>query len=157
LKPSRKGLHEYSKLISSQLGQIRKLKSNYEKKEKNMSNENGSMVIVCNSDTAGVMPTFIMGASGVAIGEDVMLFFCPGGSSVLLKGELEKFQGKKGLPNPVELFNTILDEGGRVILCELALENKDIKKENLRDNRIEIMNAPSFLLDAQGAGITLNF
>jgi predicted peroxiredoxin len=119
--------------------------------------ENGPMVVICNSDSAGVMPTFIMGASGVGIGEDVILFFCPGGSKVLLKGELEKFQGKKGLPDPVELFNTILDEGGRIILCELALEAKDIKVEDLRDERIEIMNAPSFLMDAEGAGITLTF
>jgi predicted peroxiredoxin len=87
----------------------------------------------------------------------VILFFCPGGSTVLLKGELEKFQGKKGLLDPVELFNTILDEGGRIILCELALANKGISKEDLRDGRIEIMNAPSFLLAAQGAGITFTF
>jgi predicted peroxiredoxin len=121
--------------------------------------ENGSepMVVICNSDSAGVMPTFIMGASGVGIGEDVILFFCPGGSNVLLKGELEKFQGKKGLPDPIDLFNTILDEGGRIILCELALENKGIKKEDLRDERIEIMNAPSFLMDAEGARLTLTF
>lgn len=121
--------------------------------------ENGSspMVVICNSDSTGVMPTFIMGASGVGIGEDVLLFFCPNGANVLLKGELEKFQGKKGLPDPVELFNTILDEGGRIILCELALEAKGIKKEDLRDQRIEIMNAPSFLLQAQGAGITFTF
>ncbi|GAI03770.1 unnamed protein product [marine sediment metagenome] len=122
-----------------------------------MSENNGPMVIICNSDSAGVMPTFIMGASGVGIGEDVILFFCPGGSQVLLKGELEKFQGKKGLPDPVDLFNTILDEGGKIILCELALEAKGIKVEDLRDDRIEIMNAPSFLLEAQGAGITLSF
>jgi predicted peroxiredoxin len=120
-------------------------------------NGSGPMVIVCNSDSAGVMPTFIMGASGVGIGEDVILFFCPGGSNVLLKGELEKFQGKKGLPDPVDLFNTILDEGGRIILCELALENKGIKVEDLRDERIEIKNAPSFLMEAEGAGITFTF
>jgi predicted peroxiredoxin len=122
-----------------------------------MSDNNKPMVVICNSDSAGVMPTFIMGASGVGIGENVILFFCPGGSKVLLKGELEKFQGKKGLPDPVELFNTILDEGGRIILCELALEAKDIKKEDLRDGRIEILNAPSFLLDAQEAGLMLTF
>lgn len=120
-------------------------------------NGNSPMVVICNSDSAGVMPTFIMGASGVGIGDDVLLFFCPNGANVLLKGELEKFQGKKGLPDPVELFNTILDEGGRIILCELALEAKGIKKEDLRDERIEIMNAPSFLLAAQGAGMTLTF
>jgi predicted peroxiredoxin len=122
-----------------------------------MSKQNGKMVVICNSDSAGVMPTFIMGASGVSIGEQVLLFFCPGGSPVLLKGELEKFQGKKGLPDPVSLFNTILDEGGRIIMCELALEAKGIKKEDLRDSRIEILSAPSFLLDAQGAGLTLTF
>lgn len=120
-------------------------------------NGSGPMVIVCNSDSAGVMPTFIMGASGVGIGEDVLMFFCPNGANVLLKGELEKFQGKKGLPDPVALFDTILDEGGRIILCELALEAKGIKKEDLRDERIEILNAPSFLLAAQGAGITFTF
>jgi len=122
-----------------------------------MSDNQGSMAIVCNSDTTGVMPTIIMGASGVAIGEDVKIFFCPAAANVLLKGELEKFQGKKGLPDPVELFNTILDEGGTIILCELALENKGIKVEDLRDPRIKILNAPSFLLDIQGAGITLSF
>jgi predicted peroxiredoxin len=122
-----------------------------------MSEQNGKMVIMCNSNPGGVMPTFIMGASGVGIGEEVLLFFCPGGSEVLVNGELEKFQGKKGLPDPVELFNTILDEGGRIVLCELALENKGIKKEDLRDERIEIMNAPSFLLEADGAGMSLVF
>jgi predicted peroxiredoxin len=119
--------------------------------------QNGKMVIMCNSNPGGVMPTFIMGASGVGIGEEVLLFFCPGGSEVLVKGELEKFQGKKGLPDPVELFDTILNEGGRIVLCELALENKGIKKEDLRDERIEIMNAPSFLLEADGAGMSLVF
>ena len=122
-----------------------------------MSNQNGPMVIVCNSDSTGVMPTFIFGASGVGIGEDVLIFFCPSAANVLLKGELEKFQGKKGLPDPVELFNTILDEGGRIILCELALEAKDIKVEDIRDERIEILKAPPFLLDAQGAGLTFTF
>ena len=122
-----------------------------------MSEKKAPMVIVCNSDSSGVMPTLIMGASGVGIGEDVILFFCPAGAQALLKGELEKFQGKKGLPDPVNLFNTILDEGGRIILCELALEAKGITVEDLRDSRVEILNASSFLLEAQGAGLTFTF
>ena len=113
------------------------------------------MVIVCNSDA--IMPTLIMGASGVGIGDDVIIFVTPGGSKALLKGELEKMGTPKGLPNPVELWNTIMDEGGEVILCELALENKDIKVEDLRDERITIKNAPSFLMDAEGAQMTLTF
>ena len=46
--------------------------------------ENGSskMVVVCNhADPPHVMPTLIMGASGASIGDDVMLFFCPGGAN----------------------------------------------------------------------------
>lgn len=120
--------------------------------------DNGKMVVVCNhADGPHIMPTLIMSASGVGIGDDVIVFFTPGGAQALLKGELEKIGTPKGLPNPVELFNTILDEGGEIILCELALENKGIKPEDLRDDRILIKNAPSFLLDAQGAGMSLVF
>ena len=124
-----------------------------------MSEQNGKMVVVCNhADAPHVMPTMIMGASGVGIGEEVMLFFCPGGAQALVKGELEKIRDMKlkGLPDPVDLYDTILAEGGHVILCELALENKGIKKEDLREG-VEIMNAPSFLLDAVGAGLSLVF
>jgi predicted peroxiredoxin len=104
------------------------------------------------------MPTLIMGASGVAIGEEVILFFCPGGAQALVKGELEKIRDMKlkGLPDPVNLYSTILAEGGRIIFCELALENKGIKVEDLREG-VQIMNASSFLLEAQGAGMTLAF
>ncbi len=123
--------------------------------------ENGSskMVVVCNhADPPHVMPTLIMGASGASIGDDVMLFFCPGGANALVKGELEKIREMKlkGLPDPVQLYDDILAEGGRVILCELALENKGIAVEDVREG-VEILNAPSFLLDAQGAGLSLVF
>jgi predicted peroxiredoxin len=121
-------------------------------------NGNNKMVVVCNhADTPHVMPTLIMSASGVGVGNDVTVFFCPGGAQALVKGELEKIGQPKGLPNPIDLFNTILDEGGQVILCELALENKGIKPKDLRDARILIKNAPSFLLDVEGADMTLTF
>lgn len=124
-----------------------------------MSEQNSKMVVVCNhADAPHVMPTMIMGASGVSIGEEVMLFFCPGGAQALVKGELEKIRDMKlkGLPDPVKLYDDILAEGGHIILCELALENKGIKKEELREG-VKIMNAPSFLLEAQGAGLSLVF
>jgi predicted peroxiredoxin len=115
------------------------------------------MVILCNNAQTGIMPTLIMGSSGITLDNETILFFCPGGATALLKGELEKLGTPKGLPNPVELFNTILDHGGKVILCELALENKGIKVEDLRDERIVIKNAPSFLMDAEGAGLSMVF
>jgi len=124
-----------------------------------MTEQNGKMVIVCNhADAPHVMPTMIMGASGVSIDEEVMLFFCPGGAQALVQGELEKIRDMKlkGLPDPVQLYDDILAEGGHIILCELALENKGIKVEDLREG-VEIMNAPSFLLDAVGAGLSLVF
>jgi predicted peroxiredoxin len=121
------------------------------------NNGSGKTVVVCNHDDAGhVFPTLIMSASAVAIGDEVITFFCPGGATALIKGELEKFRGKKGMPDPVELYDTLLHEGGRVILCELALEAKDIDVANLREG-VEILSAPAFLLDAQGAGLSLTF
>ena len=115
-----------------------------------MAEKTGKMVVVCNGTQASnIMPTLI--------DKEVIIFFCPAGAQMLVKGELEKFQGLKGMPDPVELFNTILDQGGRIIFCVLAHENKGIKKEDLRDERIEIMNATSFLMDAEGADLSLVF
>ncbi len=124
-----------------------------------MSDANGKtkMAIICNNAQTGIMPSLIMGSSGIAVDNDVTLFFSPGGSPMLLKGELEKLGTPKGLPNPVELFNTILDQGGKVILCELALGAKDIKCEDLRDPRIAVKTAPAFLMDIDGATITFAF
>jgi predicted peroxiredoxin len=122
-------------------------------------NGNSKMVVVCNhADAPHVMPTLIMGASGASLGDEVILFFCPGGGNALVKGELEKIREMKlkGLPDPVQLYDDIVAEGGRVILCELALENKGIAVEDVREG-VEILNAPSFLLDAQGAGLSLVF
>ena len=122
-------------------------------------NGNGKMVVVCNhADAPHVMPTLIMSASGVGIGDDVILFFCPGGANALVKGELEKIREMhlKGLPDPVKLYEDIVSEGGRVIMCELALENKSIKMEDVREG-VKVMSAPAFLLEAQGAGLSLVF
>ena len=116
------------------------------------------MAIICNgSAPSSFMPTLIIGSSGIAVGNEVSIFITPGGSQAFLKGELEKVGTPKGLPNPIELFNTILDEGGEVILCELALENKGIDPKDLRDERISISKAPPFLMDIDDATITFSF
>jgi predicted peroxiredoxin len=115
------------------------------------------MAIVCNHTDAGsVMPTLIMAASGLSLDYEVLVFFAPGGAQALVKGELEKFQGLKGLPNPLKLYNDILELGGRIIFCELALEAKDIRREVLREG-VEIMKAPPFLMAAEGATMTFAF
>ena len=102
------------------------------------------MAVVCNGSTAAnIMPTLIFSTSGLSLDYEVHVFFCPAGANWLLKGELEKLGSPKGLPNPVELFNTIMDLGGEVVLCELALENKGIDPKDLRDERILIKKAES--------------
>ncbi|MEA3336646.1 MAG: DsrE family protein [Chloroflexota bacterium] len=125
-----------------------------------MSEQNGSqkMVIVCNGDTpANILPTLIFASSGLAIDDEVHVFFCPAGARWALRGELEKIGQPKGLPDPVGLFDTIMDLGGKVVLCELALENKGINPKDLRDERILIEKAPPFLMDAEGATMTFTF
>jgi len=118
---------------------------------------NGKMAVVCNhADAGSVMPTLIMASSGLSLDKDVLVFFCPGGAQALVKGELEKFQGMKGMPDPVKLYNDILELGGQIILCELALEAKDIKLETVREG-VVVMKAPPFLMEAEGATMTLTF
>lgn len=116
------------------------------------------MVVVCNGDTArNIMPTLIFASSGIALDYEVHMFFCPAGAKWSLKGALEELGTPNGMPNPVNLLNTILDQGGDVVLCELALENQGIDPENLRDQRIKIEKAPPFLMAAEGAGMTYVF
>ncbi len=116
------------------------------------------MVVVCNGDVGkNIMPTLIFASSGVALDYEVHVFFCPAGAKWALKGALEELGTPKGMPNPVGLMNTILDQGAKVVLCELALENQGIDPKDLRDPRILIQKAPPFLMDAAGAGMTYVF
>lgn len=116
------------------------------------------MSILCNGETsANIMPTLIFASSGLALDYEVHIFFCPAGASWTLKGELEKLGQPKGMPNPVKLFNDILELGGQMTLCELALENRDVDPKNLRDPRIDITKAPPFLMKVEGATQTYVF
>jgi predicted peroxiredoxin len=127
----------------------------YSIKENEMTQK---MVVVCNGDEAkNIMPTLIFATSGLALDYEVHVFFCPAGTKWTLKDELEKLGTPKGLPNPLKLFNDVLDLGGRVVLCELALENKGVSPEDLRDSRIIIEKAPPFLMAAEGAAMTYVF
>jgi hypothetical protein len=61
------------------------------------------------------------------------------------------------MPNPLKLFNDLLDLDGKVVLCELALENRDIDPKDVRDSRIVIEKLPPFLMGAEGAAMTFVF
>jgi predicted peroxiredoxin len=116
------------------------------------------MVVVCNGDEAkNILPTLIFASSGIALDYEVHVFFCPAGAKWALKGELESLGHPKGLPDPIGLWNTLMEQNAKVVLCELALENKGIDPKDLRDARIKIEKAPPFLMDAEGACMTYTF
>ena len=62
----------------------------------------------------------------------------------------------KGLPNLLELYEGVRNLGGKIYVCELALEAKDLKKEDLRDG-VEIVGATTFMDEIRDATITLSF
>jgi len=114
------------------------------------------VAIVCNgAEPKNLYPAFILGSSAVASGDDLVLFFTPGAAPALRKGELEKIKAK-GMPDMAELVEGITALGGRILLCELALEAKDMKKEEFRDD-IEIVGATSFMADIDDAQVTFSF
>ena len=114
-------------------------------------NEITKTVIMCNhSDPDSVMASLVMGAAAAATGDQVLMFFQPGAAKMLVKGELEKYNGLPGLPDPMYLYDSIITLDGKFILCELGIPNKGIKKEDLREE-VEVRMASDFLLNAEGA------
>lgn len=122
-----------------------------------MEEEIGKMVVVLNHDDAqSVMAALVMGAAIASSGEEVLMFFQPGAAKVLVRGELEKFQGLKGQPDPIHLYDSILVLDGRFILCELGLPIHDIKQEDLRDG-VEVMMASTFMFECEGAKLSFSY
>ena len=80
---------------------------------------------------------------------------CNGAAPALKKGELEKIKGK-GMPDMAGLVEGLKQLNSRFLLCELALEAKGLKKEEVRDD-IEIVGATSFMAGIKAANITFSF
>ena len=115
------------------------------------------MAITCNgSEPSNVFPSLILGSSAAASGDEVVLFFTPGGAPALVKGKIEQMGKVKGLPDPIELIEGVVGLGGRILVCELALEAKDLKKEDFREG-VEIVGATTFLNEIKDATITFSF
>ena len=116
----------------------------------------GKVAIVCNgSENSNVYPSFIMGSAAAASGDDVVLFFTPGAVPALKPGYLEGLTAR-GMPPMKELLEGIKALGGRLILCELALEAKDVTAAELRGD-LEIGGATSFMADIKDANVTFSF
>jgi len=117
----------------------------------------GKVAIICNSsEPKCVFPPFILGSSAAASGDEVVIFFTPAGAPVLVKGEMEKIRSQKGLPDLIELYDGLRNLGGKIWICELALEAKGLKKEDFRDG-VEIVGATTFMAEIKDANVTFSF
>lgn len=114
------------------------------------------VVVLNNDDEQNVMAALVMSAAIAATGDQVLLFIQPGGAKILKKGALEKYQGLKGQPDPLDLMESIQVLDGRVILCELGLPIWDMTEEDLIDG-VEVMMASTFLFEAEGAAMSFSY
>ena len=122
-----------------------------------MTEEIEKMVVVLNHDDANsVMAALVMGAAIAATGDEVLLFIQPGAAKIVAQGGLDKYQGLKGQPDPIELFDAIQVLDGRIILCELGLPVWGMEENDLVDG-IEVMMASTFLFEAEGAKMTFSY
>ncbi len=114
------------------------------------------VALVCNGpENKNIIPTLVLGSAAAAAGDTVYVFFTPGAADLLKPGVIEGIK-PKGYPEAIELWNGIKDLGGKLYFCELALEAKDLKKEDIRDD-VELVGATTFIADIQGAKITFSF
>lgn len=112
-------------------------------------------ITVNGSEGKNVYPPFILGSSAIASGDEVVIFFCPGGAPAMVKGVVENMKGK-GLPDLLELVEGARALGAKLYVCELALDAKDLKKEDFREG-VEIIGATTFIHEIQDATITFSF
>ena len=114
------------------------------------------VVVLNDDDQLSVMAALVMSAAIAATGDQVLLFIQPGAAEILAKDGLQKYKNLKGHPDPEELLDAILVLDGRVILCEIGLPYWDLKEEDLVEG-IEVMSAPAFLFDAEGAKMSFSY
>lgn len=116
----------------------------------------GKVAITVNgSEPKNVYPAFIIGASAIASGEELIIFFTPNGAPALKKGVLENMK-VKGLPDMADLLEGVLAMEGKLYLCELAFEVKGMKPEEIMEG-VTIVGATTFVVDAVGASLSLSF
>ena len=78
-------------------------------------------ITVNGTEPKNVYPPFILGSSA-ASGDEVIIFFCPGGASAMMKGAIEKLNvAAKKLPDLVELYKGLISLGGRLFVSWLLM------------------------------------
>ncbi|OQX56678.1 MAG: peroxiredoxin [Candidatus Cloacimonas sp. 4484_209] len=114
------------------------------------------VAFVCNSaEPTNLYPVFVLASAAAASGDEVIIFFTPQAATALKKGVLEGIKAK-GMTDMKELVEGVQDLGGKLLLCELSFEAKDLKKEEIRDG-VEITGATSFMAKIRDANVTFSF
>lgn len=116
----------------------------------------GKLAITVNgAEPKNIFPPFILGSSAIASGDDVILFFCPGGSPALVKGKMEGIS-VDGLPDLMELVEGFQALGGRILICELAFDVHDFTEDDIREG-VEVVGATTFINEAKDATLSFSF
>jgi predicted peroxiredoxin len=114
------------------------------------------IAIVCSGcEPSQLFPTFVFAASAAALGDEVIIFCCPAAAPAMLKGHLEGMQAK-GMPPMADLLSSFDAAGGRIMVCELALEAKDLTTADLREE-VEVVGVTAFLVESADASRTFCF
>ena len=96
-------------------------------------------------------------ACGVGTGDEVILFFTPGGAPAMVKGALEKLnENTKNMPDVMEMWDGLIGLDAKILVCELAFDVHGFKEEDLREG-CKVVGATTFVGEADGAGLTLSF
>ncbi|MFP4458919.1 MAG: DsrE/DsrF/DrsH-like family protein [Candidatus Zixiibacteriota bacterium] len=116
----------------------------------------GKIAISVNgTEHKNLYPPFIIGASAIASGDDLIYYFNPEAAPALKKGVFEDVKGE-GYPDLIDLVEGVQLLGGRILMCELGLEVHKIKKEELRDG-VEIVGATTFVAEISDATLSFSF
>ena len=118
----------------------------------------GKTAITINgSEAKNIYPAIIIGVSSAASGDEVVLFFTPGGAPVMLKGAMEKInEGAKNMPDLMEMYEGLVALDAKFLVCELAFDVHGFKEEDLREESA-VVGATTFVGEADGAQLTLSF
>ncbi|TFG98422.1 sulfur reduction protein DsrE [Candidatus Thorarchaeota archaeon] len=89
---------------------------------------------------------FVTGTTAQAIDVEVTIFLMMDAVLLMKKGMAEKVIAP-GFPPLPELIDSFLENGGTLHVCSNSVVFRGIKKEDLRDERIEIAGAATMVDD----------
>jgi peroxiredoxin family protein len=143
--------------------------------EVSKAQKKNKLVLVVSKGTAdSLYPALILATTGVAEGMEVDLYFTFGGMKLLTKGvsdsiipsvdlgipndQLRSLLAKGRMPSLAEMLRMSIDSGVKVHACSPTMMLFGTKKDDLVDEKIDVIGAARFLeLAADPEALTLFF